>query len=136
MGARQMREGTKKQFARQLRAEMTEAEQHLWKRIRGRQLADCRFRRQHCVGSFIADFACLEKGLIIEVDGSQHNSSNDSRRDAYLLSNGYRVLRFWNNEVLNRTGDVLAAILEEVEVTGPHPGLPPQAGEGENVCRS
>ncbi|HEX6832093.1 MAG TPA: endonuclease domain-containing protein [Rudaea sp.] len=126
-----MREGARKQYARQLRASMTDAESHLWKFLRRRPLAGCRFRRQHPVGPYIADFACIERGVLIEIDGGQHNEVVDSDRDTYLRRKGFLVMRFWNNDVLGRTDDVLAAILSTVEKPGPHPGLPPQAGEGE-----
>ena len=133
MGVRTMpmRNGAKKYFARQLRANMSDAEQCLWHRLRQRQLAGCRFRRQHPVGPFIADFACIEKRIIIEIDGGKHTESADASRDAWFHRQGYRVLRFWNNEALSRTEDVLAEILKVViSITPPHPNLPPLAGEG------
>jgi very-short-patch-repair endonuclease len=125
-----MRESAKKEFARQLRANMTDAEQQLWRYLRQRQLADCRFRRQHPVGPFIADFACIEKHLIIEIDGGQHNPVADAGRDVWFERHGWRVLRYWNDDVLGRTADVLADILRVIE--SPHPNLPPQAGEGDD----
>jgi very-short-patch-repair endonuclease len=133
MGVRDMpmREGAKKHFARQLRANMSDAEQCLWRHLRQRQLADCRFRRQHPIGPFIVDFACIEKRLIVEIDGGQHNLSGDESRDSWFHRHAYRVLRFWNNDVLSRTEDVLGEILKVLtSVTHPHPSLPPQAEEG------
>ena len=78
------------------------------------------------------DFACLEARLIIEVDGSQHfDAAGDVARTKWLQENGYEVLRFWNNDVLMRVHQVLAAIHAALGCTRPHPGLPPRAGEGD-----
>jgi very-short-patch-repair endonuclease len=114
---------------------MTEAEHRLWNHLRGKQLNGYHFRRQHPVGPFIVDFICLESKLAIEVDGSQHgNQSIDSERDEMLKEFGVRVLRFWNNDVLQRVDDVLNAILKALAPNSPHPPCghlpPPQAGEG------
>lgn len=126
-----MREGARTRFARRLRHDMTGAERHLWTHLRRRRLGGYRFRRQHPLGPWIADFACLEAGLVVEIDGSPHlGSARDSRRDAWFEVRGFRVLRFWNNDVLARTDDVLAMILDCLAATLPHPDLPPQAGEG------
>jgi very-short-patch-repair endonuclease len=127
-----MRKGAKTEFARQLRKTMTDAETRLWFRLRRKQLGGFHFRKQHPMGPFIADFACVEKRLIVEIDGGQHNKSMDADRDAWFHRNDYRVLRFWNNDVLTGTNDVVAAILAELEKTCPHPILPPRAGEGVN----
>jgi len=113
-----MRENAKKDFARQLRANMTDAEQQLWRRLRGRQLADCRFRRQCPIGPFIADFACVEKRLIVEINGGQHNPTADSSRDAWFECHGWRVLCYWNHDVLGSTEDVLADILRTLDAIG------------------
>jgi len=97
-----------------------------------RQLLGFRFRRQFPIGPYIVDFACLEAKLIIEVDGSQHfDAKGDVERTQRLHEYGYRVLRFWNNDVLMHTHQVLAAIHQALGSNGPHPGLPPQAGEGD-----
>lgn len=105
--------------ARKMRKNPSEAEKALWRQIRNGQVHGHRFRRQCPVGPYIVDFACLAMGLIIEIDGSQHlNSSNDVERDAWLRSVGYRVLRFWDNEVLNKMDGVLERIVEEL---GGHP---------------
>ena len=113
---------------------MTDAERKLWHRLRQRQLEGLRFRRQVPCGPYIADFLCIDARLVIEVDGSQHGSDHyDERRDEWFRSQGYRVLRFWNNDVLQRMDGVLTAIL--AALSGPHPAfghLPPQAGEGNN----
>ena len=99
--------------ARQLRRNMTEAEKRLWSRLRSNRLG-VHFRRQHRVGPYIVDFACLERKLIVEVDGGQHNEpdglAHDARRTVFLNRDGYTVLRFWNNEVLGRTDDVVETI--------------------------
>ena len=118
--------------ARALRNNSTDAERHLWRCLRGRQLAGCRFRRQMPVAGYVADFACLEAKLIVELDGGQHLEQRgyDERRDNSLNAAGFRVLRFWDNDVLLETESVLEAILTAL-VPSPHPGLPPQAGEGD-----
>jgi very-short-patch-repair endonuclease len=108
-----MRNGAKIRLARELRHEMTPAEHYLWSRLRRCQLAGCRFRRQHPLGPYIADFACLERQLIVEVDGSGHlDSTTDAWRDDWFRQRGFTVLRYWNHDVLDRTESVLAAILE------------------------
>jgi very-short-patch-repair endonuclease len=87
--------------ARKLRKNMTDAERALWARIRRRQILDCKFRRQQPLGDYIVDFVCLEKKLIIELDGGQHieQEEYDSRRTHWLEEQGFRVLRFWNHDV-------------------------------------
>jgi len=101
-------------FARTLRKDPTPPERALWQRLRRRQLAGFKFRRQHSVGPYICDFACLEASVVVELDGSQHveQSNYDTRRDAFLRARGFRVLRFWNNDVLVRTEVVLETIYE------------------------
>ncbi|QSX78538.1 endonuclease domain-containing protein [Agrilutibacter solisilvae] len=101
------------QNARALRRLMTDAERRLWRVLRHRQVQGCRFRRQHPIGPYIADFACLERGLVIEVDGSQHAvSTTDPTRDAYLRRHGYRVLRVWNHDVLQNIEGVCQVIAQ------------------------
>ena len=127
-----MREGQKQAFARQLRRSMTDAEQRLWQQLRRKQMVGCRFRRQHPIGPYIADFACIGSRLVIEVDGGQHDGCQAAaHRDEYLRLRGFEVLRFWNNEVLENMEGVCEVILRHLSGTCPHPGLPPQAGEGE-----
>jgi very-short-patch-repair endonuclease len=99
--------------ARQLRRSMTEAERALWRMIRNKQLCEMRFRRQRPMGQYIVDFVCLEAKLILEVDGGQHAEqiAYDSKRTQFLESLGYRVLRFWNNDVLQNMDGVVTVIL-------------------------
>ena len=107
-----MREGAKTRFVRHLRKTLTDAENLLWSRLRRRQLGGFRFRKQHPIGAYVADFACVEQKLVVELDGSQHlDSRHDAARDACLREHGFRVLRFWNNDALLRTDDVLSTIL-------------------------
>lgn len=98
--------------ARSLRREMTDAERLLWRYLRRRQMAGCRFRSQHPVGSYVADFICLEARLIIELDGGQHagHQRHDQQRTDWLQGQGYRVARFWNNEVLANIDGVMERI--------------------------
>ena len=107
------------QRARELRRRSTGAERLLWQRLRGRQLAGVKFRRQVPIGPYIVDFACLSKKIIIELDGSQHaepeHSRRDVKRDLFLEEQGFRVLRFWDNEVFKNLEGVLTAIHEALE---------------------
>lgn len=101
---------------RRLRRESTDAEMRLWLALRDRRLGGFKFVRQEAIGPYIADFACRERRLIIEVDGSQHaESQSDLIRDAYLTAEGFRVIRFWNGEVLSNTEGVLTAILSALQ---------------------
>ena len=97
---------------RVLRSNMTDAEQLLWRHLRRGQLDGFKFRRQHPFGNYILDFVCLEAKLIIEVDGGQHvaNEEEDAKRSAVLNKAGFRVLRFWNHEVMGELEAVLDAI--------------------------
>lgn len=99
--------------ARRLRREQTDAEGKLWYLLRNRRLAGYKFKRQFPIGPFIADFACAELKLIIEADGGQHadRQSYDERRTRWLESEGWRVLRFWNNEVLENIEGVTETVL-------------------------
>jgi len=103
-------------FARKLRREMTEAEKVLWGKLRGHRLAGHHFRRQHPIGRYVADFVCLDARLVVEVDGGQHSESDyDERRTEWLDSEGFEVLRLWNNEVLRNTEGACLTILEAIE---------------------
>ena len=114
---------------RKLRNNMTDAEIHLWQRLRGRQMAGCKFRRQHPFLNYVLDFACLEKRLIVEVDGGQHlDDERDKGRDKCLQEAGLLVLRFWNNEVLRDIDSVAeviwAALHRDSQVATPSPPQP------------
>jgi len=102
--------------ARSLRKEMTFVEQKLWYKIRKRQLKGVRFRRQHPIGNYIVDFISLEEKLIIELDGGQHMEQKryDIQRDRFLTDKGFKVIRFWNNEVLNNINSVLQIISDKL----------------------
>jgi very-short-patch-repair endonuclease len=118
--------------ARGLRQSMTDAEHTLWYRLRNRQLQGCKFRRQHDIGPYIADFVCAEAMLVVELDGGQHAEQvvYDTRRTAYLQSQGYRVLRFWDNDVLKDIESVLEVVWEALASAAPHPS-PLPGGERE-----
>ncbi|MFZ2871048.1 endonuclease domain-containing protein [Zavarzinia sp.] len=114
-------------LARRLRRDATEAEKRLWSALRQTPLP-CRLRRQHPIGPYIADFALPEIRLVIELDGGQHaENASDDRRTAALAAAGWRVIRFWNHEVLGNTAGVVEAVLLEVRrcsPTSPHPSPP------------
>jgi len=98
--------------ARQLRQTSTDAERRMWSALRDRRLLRYKFRRQHPVSDFIVDFACTEYQLVIEVNGGQHSeNAADTTRTAWLQSQAWRVLRFWNNDVLSNTNGVIETIL-------------------------
>lgn len=112
--------------ARALRQASTDAERRLWARLRDRQISGWKFKRQHPIEKFVADFACREAWLVVELDGGQHTAEGDAARTAALEASGWRVLRFWNDEVLRNTDGVLHAIqaaLAEMEA-----GRGPSAG--------
>ena len=100
----------------QLRTNATEAERRIWYFFRNRQFEKFKFRRQHPIGVYIVDFVCLEQKLIVELDGGQHveQAQYDARRTNALIEKGFRVLRYWNNDVLNNTNAVLETILAEL----------------------
>ncbi|MEO6351850.1 MAG: endonuclease domain-containing protein [Burkholderiaceae bacterium] len=115
--------------AKALRTNQTDAEQQLWYHLRAHRFMDLKFKRQKPLGRYIADFVCLELRLIIEIDGGQHAEQveYDQRRDAWLRSQGYTVLRFWNNEVMQQ----LESVLEQIRLTVtlcPNPS--PTSGRG------
>ena len=128
---------------------MTDADVNLWMRLRGNQIGGHYFRRQVPIGAYIVDFVCVKAQLVIEVDGGHHLSAAeyDEQRTAWLSTRGYRVLRFWDNDVLERQNDVLESIrvalrnastlpspasgggeIEQLPKPPPYP--PPQAGRG------
>ena len=106
-----------KRLAIELRHELTPAEQKLWAYLRGDKLNGVNFRRQHAIGPYITDFCSSKARLIIELDGSQHleQEDYDTERTKYLEAQGYKVIRFWNNEVLNNLDGVMLAIIYALE---------------------
>jgi very-short-patch-repair endonuclease len=98
-------------FAKSMRHSSTNAEQLMWQLLRAKRFMNLKFRRQHVIASYIVDFYCHEIGLVIELDGSQHGTDDaieyDAERTKFLEALGLRVVRYWNNEVLLETDDVL-----------------------------
>jgi very-short-patch-repair endonuclease len=128
--------------ARRLRKDSTHAELLIWNRLRSRTLGGFKFVRQGAIGPYIVDFACRERRLVVELDGGQHaESQSDVIRDQWLRDHHYRVLRFWNNDVIGNTDGVLQVVLTALlDETPPHPpvvadapagDLSPQAGRGD-----
>jgi very-short-patch-repair endonuclease len=109
-------------FARRLRRDQTDAERVIWFRLRDRRLNGLKFKRQVPIDKYIADFCCAEARLIIELDGGQHATRDETNRTAILEAMGYVVLRFWNNDVLSNTDGVLEEILN---AANRHPQEPP-----------
>ena len=109
--------------ARNLRKNLTEAEKRLWWRLRRRQVQECQFRRQAPIGNYVVDFVCFAKRLIIELDGGQHaNRRNlDEARTLWLESQGFRVLRFWNNDIFDNVDGVLSRIEQALIRENPPP---------------
>ena len=107
--------------AREFRREQTAAEERMWWLLRGRELAGLKFRRQHVVGGYIADFVCIGARLVIEIDGATHGeeeAERDAKRTKEFEKAGYSVIRFWNDDVLNdRDGGVAEMILEAVRTS-------------------
>jgi len=101
-------------YVDELRQNTTDAEKHLWYFLRAKRLSGYKFRRQHLIYPFIVDFICVKKKLIIELDGGQHAEQEqcDAKRSEFLKLKGYRVLRFWNEEVFKQTEAILNAILD------------------------
>jgi very-short-patch-repair endonuclease len=115
--------------AQALRQNMTDAERSIWRILRSAQMDGHRFRRQVPFGQYIADFVCQDARLIIEIDGGQHaqSSPDEAKRTRFLEDQGYRILRFWNNEVLSNLEGVCAIIARELR-HHPHPNPPPSRG--------
>jgi very-short-patch-repair endonuclease len=111
-----------REFARRMRREPTPAERRLWWMLRDRRLAGFKFRRQVPVGPYILDFLCKDARVAIEADGGQHaDPSADTARTSWLTANGYRVLRFWNGEILSNPDGVYEAILAALNGEAPSP---------------
>jgi very-short-patch-repair endonuclease len=124
--------------ARRLRRDMTEAEKAMWRLLRARQLAGYKFRRQEPIGRYIVDFACFSPRVVIEIDGGQHADATayDERRTQFFLHEGFQILRFWNDEVLENRDGVCARILGVLDGDTPHPPdatrrVPPSPTGGE-----
>jgi very-short-patch-repair endonuclease len=114
-----------------LRRASTKAELALWTHIRGRQLGGFKFARQESIGRYYVDFLCRDRHLIVELDGGQHSeSTQDRQRDTELCVLGYRVIRIWNNDVIDNLDGVLQMLLSELEKRPLTPSLSPQAGRG------
>ncbi len=121
------------EHAKSLRRNQTDAERKLWHHLRDRRLDGWKFRRQHPAGPYVLDLYCADANLMIEIDGGQHDDDehriHDEKRTAYLVSQGLKLMRFWNNEVMENTMGVLEAIRETL---GPSPQPSPrEGGEGE-----
>lgn len=118
--------------AGELRKEPTEAEAKLWAHLRIHQPEGIHFRRQHAIGPYIVDFCAIRSRLVIEVDGGQHleQEEYDKERTRFLNSHGYKVLRFWNDEVMKDVDEVIAMIIETLEeINKPHPRPPPKGAQ-------
>ena len=109
--------------AKTLRREETEAEQIIWSWLRRKQLKGAKFRRQQPIGNYIVDFVSFERNLIIEIDGGQHtieqNKLRDNARTQWLGSQGFRIMRFWNNDVISNLEGVMVRIEEELQSPSP-----------------
>jgi very-short-patch-repair endonuclease len=120
-----------REFARQLRHHMTESETRLWRHLRAHRLNGEKFRRQQPIGPYVVDFVHFGARLIVEADGGQHNDApRDERRDAWLQAQGFKVMRFWNNEIMNNLEGVLVSVMAAVTEAPLSPGPSPARGAG------
>lgn len=119
------------QRAKDLRKSQTDTEKLLWRRLRNRQVGGAKFRRQYVIGNYIVDFVCLERNLVVEIDGGQHGeqASYDEKRTSYLKQQGFNVIRFWNNEVLIET-DAVLEVIRKALLDYPSPQPSPLEGRG------
>ena len=118
-------------FAKALRVNQTDAELKIWQALRAGRLMSYKFKRQVPISDCIVDFVCFEQKMIVEIDGGQHlESSEDELRDAKLTKMGFKVLRFWNNDVMQNLDGILMTILQHLQTTTPLPNPLPQ-GERE-----
>ena len=122
--------------ARQLRRNPTDVERLLWQRLRFWQVDDYKFRRQQPLGNYIVDFVCLQKKLIVELDGGQHadQMNYDTERDVWLRHQGFTILRFWNNDVLKNIDGVMETIVKGLQST-PYLNPSPQGGRTKRQSR-
>ncbi len=129
---------TKTSLARQLRKNSTRAERKLWRYLRSRSLAGYKFVRQEPIGPYVVDFVCRERRLVIEVDGGQHaDNARDVVRERWLVAHRYRVLRFWNNEVVENIEGVWDTIFAAAAAAlPPHPDPLPARGERGSPSRT
>ncbi|MCR4304618.1 MAG: DUF559 domain-containing protein [Gallionella sp.] len=124
-----------REFAKHLRRQMTDSENKLWRHLRAHRLNGEKFRRQQPIGTYVVDFVHFGARLIVEADGGQHNGApHDERRDAWLRAQGFKVMRFWNNEIMGNLDGVLAtvmaAVAETPSLSPPLPNPSPARGEG------
>ena len=111
-------------LARELRNGPTEAEKRLWSHLRASQFGGVKFTRQFPIGDFIADLACRSLRIAIELDGGQHSAASDTNRTHIIEAHGYRVIRFWNHEVLGNIDGVLQVIAQEIAIARNQTPLP------------
>ena len=123
-------------FARELRNNSTDTERLLWRYLKNRQVVGVKFRRQQPIEAYIVDFVSFDKRIVIELDGGQHaeNEEYDGQRDACLYANGFVVLRFWNNEIIENIEGVLEVIRDQCLRVAPPPPTPLPQGAGEFHC--
>jgi very-short-patch-repair endonuclease len=120
-----------REFAKHLRCNMTESENKLWRHLRAHRLNGEKFRRQQPIGPYVVDFVHFGARLIVEADGGQHNDSpHDERRDAWLREQGFKVMRFWNNEIMSNLDGVLETVLAAATELPLSPNPSPASGEG------
>ncbi|MEW6516108.1 MAG: endonuclease domain-containing protein [candidate division FCPU426 bacterium] len=112
-----------KDFRKQLRENMTDVERKLWYSLKDRRFGGLKFRRQHPIGPYVVDFYCAEKHLVVELDGGQHamNEKQDQEWSRYLELQGYKIIRFWNNDIQNNIEGVLQRLSEYICDPSPSP---------------
>ena len=118
------------EIARKLRKQSTDAELRLWYYLRAKRTLNLKWRRQHPIPPYVADFYCHQAKLVVELDGGQHEAGHDSHRTAYIRSQGIEVIRFWNNDALLNTEVVMDEILRVVQMRTLSPS-PSPGGRGE-----
>jgi len=111
--------------SRRLRRDMTDAEHKLWQRLRSGQLGGLKFRRQHPIPPYMADFCCVSRKLIVELDGSRHGEQVDAARTRHLEAQGWKIIRFWDHDALQQTDAVIDAIWNAAGKPDPHPNPSP-----------